>query len=161
MYINIAVHYVRPKQITYARDAFQAIIREVASSEELDLEADPSVIHKIRIELEEIRSGIVSTKAKEVTFREALKDPDTRPIYIRHLQVLQWWTEAFVTAIKQSTRKMPYGMRYLARETLYHLRERFPDAPEEAYAACIGRLVYYRYINPAIMLISHCIKTPL
>ncbi|GLB33790.1 putative GTPase-activator protein for Ras-like GTPases [Lyophyllum shimeji] len=151
MYINIAVHYVRPKQITYARDAFQTIIREVASDEELDLEADPAVIHKTRIELEEIRSGIASTKAKDVTFREALHDPDTRPIYIRHLQVLQWWSEAFVTAIKQSTRKMPYGMRYLARETLCHLRERFPDAPEEAYAACIGRLVYYRYINPAII----------
>ncbi|KAF8076365.1 ras GTPase-activating protein [Lyophyllum atratum] len=151
MYINVAVHYVRPKQITYARDAFQGIIREVANSEDLDLEADPSVIHKTKIELEEIKSGTASTKVKDVTFREALKDPDTRPIYIRHLQVLQWWTEAFVTAIKQSTRKMPYGMRFLARETLFHLRERFPDAPEEAYAACIGRLVYYRYINPAII----------
>lgn len=151
MYINIAVHYVRPKQITYARDTFQGIIREVVNAEDLDLEADPSVIHKTRIELEEIKSGIASTKAKEISFRDALKDPDTRPIYIRHLQALQWWTEAFVAAIKQSTKKMPYGMRYLARETLVHLRQRFPDAPEEIYAACISRLVYYRYINPAII----------
>ncbi|RDB22579.1 Ras GTPase-activating-like protein rng2 [Hypsizygus marmoreus] len=151
MYINIAVHYVRPKQMTYARDAFQAVIREVVNSEDLDLEADPSVIHKARIDLEEMRSGVPSSKAKDVTFRQALEDPETRPIYIRHLQVLQWWTEAFVTAIKQSTKKMPYGMRYLARETLIHIRERFPGAPEEAYAACIGRLVYYRYINPAVI----------
>ncbi|KAG5646573.1 hypothetical protein DXG03_002876 [Asterophora parasitica] len=151
MYFNIAVHYVRPKQITYAREAFQSIIHEVINTEDLDLEADPSVIHKARIELEEIRSGIASEKPKDVSFRDALKDPDTRPIYIRHLQVLQWWTEAFVNAIKQSTKKMPYGMRYLARETLAHLRERFMDAPDEAYAACIGRMVYYRYINPAII----------
>jgi hypothetical protein len=40
------------------------------------------------------------------------------------LQVLQWWTEAFVTAITQSTKKMPYGMRYLAHETLQNLRVR-------------------------------------
>jgi len=44
MYINIAVHYVRPKQITYAREAFSAIIREVVASGDLDLEADPSMV---------------------------------------------------------------------------------------------------------------------
>lgn len=44
MYMNIAVHYVRPKQVTYVRDAFQTIIREVIDSDDLDLEADPSVV---------------------------------------------------------------------------------------------------------------------
>ena len=34
------------------------------------------------------------------------------------LQVLQWWTEEFVRAITSSLSKMPYGMRYMARETL-------------------------------------------
>jgi Ras GTPase-activating-like protein IQGAP2/3 len=47
MYINIAVHYVRPSQITYARDALQAVIREVIDSEDLDLEADPSLVREI------------------------------------------------------------------------------------------------------------------
>ena len=44
MFINIAVHYVRPKQITYTREAFQAIIHEVINSDDLDLEADPSAV---------------------------------------------------------------------------------------------------------------------
>lgn len=44
MYINIAVHYVRPRQVTYIRDAFQAIIRELIDADDLDLEADPSVV---------------------------------------------------------------------------------------------------------------------
>jgi Ras GTPase-activating-like protein IQGAP2/3 len=44
MYINIAVHYVRPKQMTYAREALQVIIREVVESNDLDLEADPCVV---------------------------------------------------------------------------------------------------------------------
>lgn len=34
------------------------------------------------------------------------------------LQVLQWWTEEFVRAITTSLSKMPYGMRYMAKETL-------------------------------------------
>lgn len=66
-------------------------------------------------------------------------------------------------------------MRFLARETLAALRvrltyfcsrasstfvqEKFPKAPEEVYASCIGRLIYYRSINPAIMLVQ--LITPL
>jgi len=44
MYINIAVHYVRPNQIAYARDTLQAVIQDVISSDDLDLEADPSLV---------------------------------------------------------------------------------------------------------------------
>jgi Ras GTPase-activating-like protein IQGAP2/3 len=33
------------------------------------------------------------------------------------------------------------------------LQEKYPDAPDTLYAACIGRLVYYRYINPAIVYV--------
>ncbi|KAF8974759.1 hypothetical protein BDZ97DRAFT_1911911 [Flammula alnicola] len=151
MYLNIALHYVRPRQVTYVRDAFQAIIRELINADDLDLEVDPSVIHKARIDIEEMRSGKPSHLPKDVPFREAVTDPDTRAIYIRHLQTLQWWTEAFIKAISQSTRKMPYSMRYLARETLLCLREKFPGCAEELYGACIGRLVFYRYINPALL----------
>ncbi|KAH7914372.1 ras GTPase-activating protein [Hygrophoropsis aurantiaca] len=151
MYINIVVQYVRPRQVTYVRETLQTIIRELIEAHDLDLESDPSVIHRARIDIEEMRSGVASTKPKDVPFYEALKDPDTRPEYIRHLQKLQWWTEAFVACILDSTKKMPYSMRYTARETLSALREKFPDATDEDCAACIGRLVYYRYLNPAIL----------
>lgn len=46
MYINIAVHYIRPKQINYVRDAFQSLIKEVINSEDLDLEVDPSKVYR-------------------------------------------------------------------------------------------------------------------
>ncbi|KAH9482628.1 Ras GTPase-activating-like protein rng2 [Psilocybe cubensis] len=151
MYINIAVHYVRPRQVTYVRDSFQAIIRELIDADDLDLEADPSLIHRARLDVEEMRSGKPSPLPKNIPFREAVVDPDTRAIYIRHLQVLQWWTEAFVNAIVQSTKKMPYCMRFLARETILNLKEKFPGLPEEVYGACVARLVFYRYINPALI----------
>lgn len=44
MYINVAVHYVRPKQVAYVRDALQAVILEVIGQEELDLETNPAVV---------------------------------------------------------------------------------------------------------------------
>jgi hypothetical protein len=43
------------------------------------------------------------------------------------LQLLQIWTEAFVVAIVGSAKKMPYSMRYLARETLLAAQVRSTD----------------------------------
>ena len=44
IYLNIAVHYIRPKQSIFAREAFQTIIKEVVDSTDLDLEADPCLV---------------------------------------------------------------------------------------------------------------------
>jgi Ras GTPase-activating-like protein IQGAP2/3 len=88
--------------------------------------------------MEELRSGMASPIPKDVTFREALEYPETRAMYIRRklrlcsllvpadskleLQLVQWWSDAFVNAITASTKKMPFNMRYLARETLLALK---------------------------------------
>ncbi|RXW25183.1 hypothetical protein EST38_g699 [Candolleomyces aberdarensis] len=152
MYINIAFPYLRPKQATYARETLQAIIKDVIESDDLDLEVNPRTIHRVRIDQEEMRTGVPSQLPKDVPYMEAIEDLQTRPIYIRHLQTLRWWVEQFVAVITQSTKKMPYGIRYLARETLTCLRLKFPDAPEKLHIQCIGRLIYNKYINPVIMI---------
>ncbi|KAJ6485015.1 ras GTPase-activating protein [Mycena vitilis] len=156
VYINISVPYVRPKQNTYVRDALQAVIRRVIDAPAvgeppIDLELDPCVIYRSRVELEEIHLGAPSGKPKDISFRDALQDGPTRATYIRALQTLQECTQWFINALAQSVKKMPYSIRYLARETLIAVKEKYPDEPETLYAACIGRLVYYRYINPAIV----------
>ncbi|KAJ7744449.1 ras GTPase-activating protein [Mycena maculata] len=156
VYMNIAVPYVRPKQNTYVRDALQGVIRRVidppaVGEPPIDLEIDPCVIYRTLVELEELGTGLPSTKRKDLSFHEAVKDIPTRNLYIEALRTLQTCTEWFIDALSTSVKRMPYSVRYLARETLVAVRERFPDAPETLYAACIGRLVYYRYINPAIV----------
>ncbi|KAH9999926.1 hypothetical protein BJV77DRAFT_1058234 [Russula vinacea] len=147
VYINIALHYIRPKQTVHVRETLQPLIRDVISAEDLDLEADPKQIYRARIDLEEMRSGKAASKLKDISFLKL----SMIQLYVPNLQVLRWWSETFLATIVQSTRKMPYGIRYLARETLVAVRNKFPDAPEEACAACIGRLIFYRYINPAII----------
>lgn len=44
MYMNIAAHYVRPRQVTYVRDALQDTIRELLNVDDLDLEVDPTAV---------------------------------------------------------------------------------------------------------------------
>lgn len=90
-----------------------------------------------------MRSGRISSKPKDLTYHEAVDDPDTRAEFIRRkswnvgfgvtgcscaifasvdLQLLQAFTKGFVNAIVTSTKKMPYGMQCIAREMLLELR---------------------------------------
>ncbi|EJD53517.1 hypothetical protein AURDEDRAFT_52863 [Auricularia subglabra TFB-10046 SS5] len=151
MYMNVAVQYFKPKQVPYVKEMLQVLIRAVVDEHDLDLETDPSLIYRNRINIEEMQSGVVSSKPKDLPYHEAVNDPETRAEFIRHLQKLHALTKDFMRAITQSTRKMPYGMRCLARETLHAVKQIFPNETEETHAAFIGRLIYYRYIHPAII----------
>ncbi|GCB83565.1 hypothetical protein scyTo_0024145, partial [Scyliorhinus torazame] len=44
-----------------------------------------------------------------------------------------------------------YGMRYTAKVLKSSLREKFPDASEDELFKVVGNLLYYRYMNPAIV----------
>lgn len=86
-----------------------------------------------------------SKKPKDAPFSDAVNDPDTRAEYIRRaprtpqheqveadeiptdLQRLQWWTREFVKVITQSLQRMPYGIRYMARETLSAVKVSTPS----------------------------------
>lgn len=46
MYMAVAVHYVRPKQISYVRETLQKLIHEVVEQEDLDLETDPAAVSR-------------------------------------------------------------------------------------------------------------------
>lgn len=56
------------------------------------------------------------------------------------LQVLQWWTEEFVRAITSSLQRMPYGMRYMARETLNAVKVS-PRIVEESASMDMGAAI--------------------
>ncbi|KAH7344769.1 hypothetical protein B0J17DRAFT_607929 [Rhizoctonia solani] len=151
MYLSVAIQYIKHKQTAYIRDTFKTIIQEVVEMDDLDLETDPVVIYKTLINQEEMRTGQQSVYKKDVTTEEAMQHHTTREKYIHHLQKLQWLSGIFLKTIMGSTKRMPYAMRLLAREILAALRSRFPDEQESAYAVALGRLIYYRYINPAII----------
>jgi Ras GTPase-activating-like protein IQGAP2/3 len=48
LYMNLAVTYVRPKQIPYVRDTFQAIVRDIVTQEDLELETNPAVVRYLK-----------------------------------------------------------------------------------------------------------------
>ncbi|THH07688.1 hypothetical protein EW145_g3209 [Phellinidium pouzarii] len=155
IYLSIALQYGRPKQVTYVRDMLQphiwTVIEGVVNEEKLDLETDPCIIYRSRINIEEMRTGMKSNKPKDVDYRDAVKDLETRKVFIQNLQKLHALSKDFVNAIVTSTKRMPYGMRFLARETLAALKAKFPNQTDEEYAVPLAKLLFYRYINPAIV----------
>ena len=44
-----------------------------------------------------------------------------------------------------------YGMKFIAMKLRLALHEKFPEAPEDDVVKVVGNLLYYRYMNPAIV----------
>ncbi|KAJ2236750.1 iqgap- protein [Coemansia sp. RSA 485] len=152
IFIKLAVHYNRgAKERKYLRDLLQPLIKKVIDDPELDLESDPLVIYRTLIREEESRTGEKSRRAYDISREDALNDMETRTTFIRHLRQLRVLADEFIGAIQNSLDQMPYGMRYIARELRRALTAKFPDEPESQVMKVVGHLVYYRYINPAIV----------
>ncbi|KAJ1901064.1 iqgap- protein [Kickxella alabastrina] len=152
IFIKLAVHYNRgAKERKYLRDLLQPLIKKVIEDGGLDLESDPLVIYRTIIREEESRTGEKSRRAYDISREDALNDMETRTTFIRHLRQLRVLADEFIAAIQGSLDQMPYGMRYIARELRRALSAKFPDEPEAQVMKIVGHLVYYRYINPAIV----------
>lgn len=70
--------------------------------------------------------------------------------FFTDIEKLKNVAEEFMNAIIKSLDNMPFGMRYIAKELRSMLEERFPDSQEEVDKV-IANLLYYRYMNPAIV----------
>lgn len=65
------------------------------------------------------------------------------------LKALRAATDGVLEAMYASTRRMPFGIRYVAREVFRSLQTRFPNEPEHEIIRVVGNLIYYRFIQPA------------
>ncbi|TIC59892.1 hypothetical protein E3Q03_03628 [Wallemia mellicola] len=151
-WVKMFLLYLRgPEKKGFLKQALGPRITEITSLESFDLETDPVVIWKQIINYQELESGVPSDKKKDVTYEEAISDSDTRVTFIHHLQQLRHATEHFREDIQKSMKKMPYGLRFIARELYLALRIKFKNESEDACNRTIGQLIYYRYIHPAIV----------
>ncbi|KAI8349251.1 hypothetical protein B0O80DRAFT_501353 [Mortierella sp. GBAus27b] len=152
MFIKMVMIYVRgAKERRYLRELLGPLVRQVLEDDFLDLESDPMMIYRASINNEELRTGRPSDRPLHIDHTEALNDPETRTTFIRHLQELRLRTETFLDAILESLPRMPYGIRFIAKEVGNALRLKFPQETDENIMKAVGNLIYYRYLNPAIV----------
>ncbi|KAJ0066404.1 hypothetical protein NL108_013026 [Boleophthalmus pectinirostris] len=60
-------------------------------------------------------------------------------------------TDRVLKAITSNLHILPYGLRYTAKVLRDALRDKFPAASEDDLYKLVGNLVYYRYMNPAVV----------
>ncbi|XP_075580361.1 ras GTPase-activating-like protein IQGAP3 [Pelecanus crispus] len=126
-------------------------VQEVLQDKTLTIRTNPVDIYKAWINQTESQSGQKSKLPYEVSPEQALSHPEVQrrlDISIRNLLAM---TDKFVSAITSSVDKIPYGMRYVAKILRMSLAEKFPKASEEEIDKIVGNLLYYRFMNPAVV----------
>ncbi|XP_078391700.1 ras GTPase-activating-like protein IQGAP1, partial [Cetorhinus maximus] len=133
------------------REILGPVVKEILQDKSLSIKTDPVDIYKSWINQMETQTGQRSNLPYEVTPEQALTHHEVQrrlDISIRNLRAA---TDKFLNAIVCSVDKIPYGMRYTAKVLKSSLRGKFPDATEDELFKVVGNLLYYRYMNPAIV----------
>ena len=75
---------------------------------------------------EELRSRRPSARrqhpGKEVSRQGACRDPATRDMYIQNIRNLRELTNVFMLTIESSVAKIPFGIRYIARQIFLSIK---------------------------------------
>lgn len=149
--------YIRsPRDRKFFKDLFGPLIKDnIIEQEHLDLESDPMQIYRSSINNEELSTGQRSRRDPNVTRDQAIKDPDTREMFIRHLQDLRDISDQFFTRIEEVLHRMPYGVRYLAQQMFQELHHKFPYEAQEQLLQMAGHWVWKTYLQPSLLQPQH------
>ncbi|KAI9781296.1 MAG: hypothetical protein M1839_006089 [Geoglossum umbratile] len=145
--------YIRsPRDRKFMRDLLGPLIREnIIENQELDLESDPLQIYRSIINNEELRTGRRSRRPLDITREEAIRDPETRETFVHHLQDLRDIVDQFLAALEDLLHKMPYGIRFIAQQTLEALIARFPHEKQHHMLQIVGHWIWKSYLQPALV----------
>uniref|UniRef100_A0A8C9W803 IQ motif containing GTPase activating protein 3 n=1 Tax=Scleropages formosus TaxID=113540 RepID=A0A8C9W803_SCLFO len=133
------------------RDILGPAIREVLQDRALSIRTDPIEIYKSWINQMESKTGHKSSLPYEVSAEQALSHQEVQrrlDIAITNLKTL---TDRVLNAITCNLHKLPYGIRYTAKVLREALQEKFPQASQDELYKVVGNLLYYRYMNPAVV----------
>ncbi|KAL4954739.1 hypothetical protein BDW69DRAFT_162550 [Aspergillus filifer] len=141
-----------PRDRKFMRDVLNTAVKEnIVENAELNLESDPMQIYKSAINDEELRTGKRSRRRPDVPREEAIRDPETRATFIQHLQDLRDIADQFFSALEELLYRMPFGIRYIAKEMYESLISRFSNEDPGFVLQTVGHWVWKNYFQPAIM----------
>uniref|UniRef100_A0ABM5F3J8 Ras GTPase-activating-like protein IQGAP3 n=1 Tax=Pogona vitticeps TaxID=103695 RepID=A0ABM5F3J8_9SAUR len=133
------------------REILGGPVQEVLQNKTLSIRTCPVEIYRGWINQTESQTGQKSPLPYDVTPEQALGHPEVQrrlDISIRNLLTV---TDKFLSAIISSVDKLPYGMRYIAKVLKTSLTEKFPQTDQGDIDKVVGNLLYYRFMNPAVV----------
>uniref|UniRef100_A0A8C2D1I6 IQ motif containing GTPase activating protein 1 n=1 Tax=Cyprinus carpio TaxID=7962 RepID=A0A8C2D1I6_CYPCA len=133
------------------RQILAPVVKEIMDDKALNIKTDPVDIYKSWVNQMESQTGEASKLPYDVTPEQAMSHEEVRTRLEASIKNMRTVTDKFLSAIIVSVDKIPYGMRFIAKMLKDTLNERFPDATEDELLKIVGNLLYYRYMNPAIV----------
>jgi len=126
-------------------------VKEVLDEKDLVLHTGPVDVYRAWINQMETQTGEPTKLPYDVSNDQALEHEEVRMRIGRTIQVIRALSDRFQQSILDSVDKIPYAMRYIAMQLRLLLHTKFPDVPEDDILKVVGNLLYYRYMNPAIV----------
>ncbi|CAB3386555.1 Hypothetical predicted protein [Cloeon dipterum] len=133
------------------KTALEEEIREWLSDKNTVFETNPIEIYNNWINKMEMTTGTASEMPRNVTAAEALSHEEVQSRLQKGISCLQEMVGLFLERICSSREQLPYSLLHTARTLHNTLAERFPGFPEKDLLKVIGNVVYYHFINAAIV----------
>lgn len=148
---KILGNYTRsPRDRKYLRDLLGLLVREVVDDPELDLESDPMQIYRKAISNEELSTGQPSMRPLDIPRELAIKDPETRALFIDHLRDLRELCDQFLLALEDLLPRLPYGLRYLCQQMFQSLCQHFKREPQQNLLQMVANWFWKFYLYHAL-----------
>ncbi|XP_027719205.1 ras GTPase-activating-like protein IQGAP2 [Vombatus ursinus] len=133
------------------RQLLAPVVKEIIDDKSLVINTNPVDVYKTWVNQLEMQTGEASKLPYDVTTDQALAHTEVKSKLEASVQNLRRVTDKVLDSIFSSLDLLPYGMRYIAKVLKNSLHKKFPDATEDELLKIIGNLLYYRYMNPAIV----------
>ncbi|KAM4708795.1 ras GTPase-activating-like protein IQGAP2 isoform 2-T2 [Discoglossus pictus] len=133
------------------RQLLAPVVKEIIEDKNLIINTSPVEVYKAWVNQLETATGEASKLPYDVTTEQALSHTEVVNKLESSIQSLRAVTDKVLQSIFSSLDLIPYGMRYVAKVLKNSLHEKFPDATEDELLKIVGNLLYYRYMNPAIV----------
>ncbi|KAI3324860.1 hypothetical protein HD806DRAFT_493809 [Xylariaceae sp. AK1471] len=141
-----------PRDRKYLRELLGPLIRDnIIEDPALDLESDPMQIYRSAVNNEELRTGQPSRRPLDIPRDLAIKDPETRELFIDHLRDLREICDQFLSALDDLLPRMPYGLRFICQQIFEALCNRFKREPQHHVLQLVSNWVWRFYLQPAVI----------
>lgn len=141
-----------PRDRKFLRELLGPLIRNnIIEDPHLDLESDPMQIYRSAINNEELRTGRPSQRPLDIPRDLAIKDPETRELFIDHLRDLREICDQFLLAFEDLLPRLPYGLRFICQQTFEALHQRFSQEPQQHILSLVGNWFWRFYLQPALV----------
>ncbi|KAH6608960.1 RasGAP protein [Trichoderma cornu-damae] len=149
---KLLANYTRsPRDRKYLRSLLGPLIRDnIIDDPALDLESDPMQIYRSAINNEELRTGRPDHRPLDVPREVAIRDPETRRLFIDHLRDLREICDQLFLALEEQVHKMPYGLRFVCSEMFQALCQHFAREPPENLLQMVSHWLWKFYLQPAV-----------